>query len=146
MICALCKKDSGEFKTVELKNSKIYVCLKCVIDVGSMLIKQIYEKYEKNVFGFDDILQLDECSMAVVIKSIEVKNLSVALKNESREMIEHFKNHMSFQAAQILQDEISYLGQLRKKDIEYIKNEIVETIIKLEERGEIIINKIGGNT
>jgi flagellar motor switch protein FliG len=79
--------------------------------------------------------------MAVVIKSIEVKNLSIALKNESREMIEHFKNHMSSQAAQILQDEISYLGLLRKKDIEYIKNEIVKVIMKLEERGEIITNR-----
>jgi len=139
MICRLCKKYSNEFKTIELKNSKICVCLKCVIEIGSALIKQTYEKYEKNSFCFNDITQLDEYSMAVIIRHIDIKELAIALKNAPQEIIEHFKNHMSSNAAQILLDEISYLGKLREKDVECVKGKIVETIIELEKRGEIII-------
>jgi len=140
MICRLCKNDSNEFKTIELKNSKICVCLKCIIEIGGALIKQSYEKYEKNSFEFNDIMQLDEYSMAVIIRHIEIKELAIALKNGSQEIIEHFKNHMSSNTAQILLDEISYLGKLREKDIECVKGRIVEVIIELEKRGEIIIH------
>jgi len=139
MICRLCKKDCSEFKTIELKKSEIYVCLKCVIEIGSALIRQAYEKYEKNSFEFNDIMQLDAHSMAVIIRCVGIKELAIALKNGSQEIIEHFKNHMSSNVAQILLDEISYLGRLRVKDVECIKSKIVETIIELEKRGEIII-------
>jgi flagellar motor switch protein FliG len=140
MICMLCKKDSNEFKTIELKNTKIHVCLKCVIEMGSTLIKQAYEKYEKTEFKFGDIiLRLDVSSMRVVIKHIDLKDLPIALKYESQEVIDYFKENMSSRAVQILQDEMSYLGVVREKDVECFKEKIVEVIMELEEKGEILI-------
>jgi flagellar motor switch protein FliG len=133
----LCKKDSNEFKTIKLKNAKRYVCLKCVIEVGSALIKQTFEKYEKTEFKFEDIIRFGESSMHVIMRCIDIKDLSIALKYESQEMIDYFKENMSLRAAQILQDEMSYLGTLRKKDVEYVKSRIVDVIMKLEEKGEI---------
>jgi len=138
MICMLCKNDSNEFKAIKLKNTTIHVCLKCVIEVGSALIKQTCEKYEKTEFKFEDIMRFDKSSMRVIMRCIDMKDLSIALKYESQEMIDYFKENMSSRAAQILQDEMSYLGELRKKDVEYVKDRIVKVIMELKEKGEII--------
>jgi len=82
---------------------------------------------------------IDEISMRVIMRCIDIKDLPIALKYESQEMIDYFKENMSSRATQILQDEMSYLGELRKKDVEYVKNRIVKVIMELEEKGEIIL-------
>jgi flagellar motor switch protein FliG len=54
-----------------------------------------------------------------------------------------FKN-ISKRAAQLLQDELEYMGPVRLKDVEEAQQKIINVIRRLEEAGEIVIARGGG--
>jgi len=97
------------------------------------------------MFVFEDIMLLDDTSMRAVLKSIESKDLPIALKGASQELQDKFMNNMSNRAADMLREEISYLGPLRLKDVEEVQQRIVDAVRQLEEKGEIYISGRGGN-
>ena len=97
------------------------------------------------MFVFEDIMLLDDTSMRMVLKSIDSKDLSIALKGASQELQDKFMNNMSMRASDMLREEISYLGPLRLKDVEAVQQRIVDVVRQLEEKGEIIISGRGGS-
>ncbi|MDR0304015.1 MAG: flagellar motor switch protein FliG [Chitinispirillales bacterium] len=97
------------------------------------------------MFVFEDIMLLDDSSMRVVLKSVDSKDLSIALKGASQDLQEKFMNNMSMRAAEMLREEISYLGPLRLKDVEVVQQKIVDVVRQLEEKGEIIVRGRGGS-
>ena len=96
------------------------------------------------MFVFEDIMLLDDSSMRIVLKSVDSKDLSIALKGASQDLQDKFMNNMSMRAADMLREEISYLGPLRLKDVEVIQQKIVDVVRQLEEKGEIIVRGRGG--
>ncbi|MFY9377340.1 MAG: FliG C-terminal domain-containing protein, partial [Peptococcia bacterium] len=69
----------------------------------------------------------------------------VALKGSSEEVSDKIKKNMSRRAAQMLEEEISFLGPVRLRDVEDAQQRIVNIIRRLEESGEIIISRGGGD-
>jgi flagellar motor switch protein FliG len=96
------------------------------------------------MFVFEDIMLLDDTSIRSVLKSVDSKDLSIALKGASQELQDKFMNNMSSRASDMLREEISYLGPLRLKDVEIVQQKIVDVVRQLEEKGEIIISGRGG--
>jgi flagellar motor switch protein FliG len=143
MICTLCKKKSKKYRFIEVKKQWIYICEDCVVEAGILSIKNAYEKLMAKFFVFEDILKLDLCAMKLVVRRVEMKNWAIALKDSSKEMMEHIENCMSSGQFQILKDEIGYLGSLRQKEAEEVKGWIVDVVVELERKGEIIIRRHG---
>lgn len=52
---------------------------------------------------------------------------------------------MSNRMAETVKDEIEYMGPVRLKDVEESQTRIVSTIRRLEEMGEIVIARGGGD-
>jgi flagellar motor switch protein FliG len=52
---------------------------------------------------------------------------------------------MSQRAAEMLKEEMSLAGQVRMKNVEEAQGRIVETIKRLEDQDEIVINRGGGD-
>lgn len=97
------------------------------------------------MFVFEDIMLLDDTSMRTVLRSIDSKDLSKALKGASPELQDKFMNNMSTRASDMLREEISYLGPLRLKEVEEVQQKIVDVVRQLEEKGDIIISGRGGS-
>ena len=96
------------------------------------------------MFVFDDILLIDDKSMQRILKEVDVKDLSVALKGTSEEMREKVFKNVSERVAQLIQEEMDFMGPVRLRDVEEVQQRIVDIVRSLEEDGEIVISGKGG--
>jgi len=97
------------------------------------------------MFVFEDVLLLDDRSMQRVLKEVDTKDLSMALKGASDDLQTKFFKNMSARAAEMIKEEMDYMGPIRLKDVEEVQQRIVDVIRRLEEDGEIIISGRGGD-
>ena len=96
------------------------------------------------MFVFEDVMLLDDRSMQRVLKEVDTKELAMALKGASEELQEKFFRNMSSRAAEMIREDMEYMGPIRLKDVEEVQQRIVDVIRRLEEDGEIIISGRGG--
>jgi flagellar motor switch protein FliG len=96
------------------------------------------------MFVFEDVMLLDDRSMQRVLKEVDTKELSMALKGASDELQDKFFRNMSSRAAEMIKEDMEYMGPIRLKDVEEVQQRIVDVIRRLEEDGEIIISGRGG--
>lgn len=96
------------------------------------------------MFVFEDVQLLDDRSMQRVLKEVDTKELAMALKGASEELQEKFFRNMSSRAAEMIREDMQFMGPIRLKDVEEVQQRIVDVIRRLEEEGEIIISGRGG--
>jgi flagellar motor switch protein FliG len=71
--------------------------------------------------------------------------LAVALKGATEEVQKVIYSNMSKRLAEMIREDIEYMGPVRLKDVEEAQQKIVNIIRKLEDAGEIIISRGGGD-
>ena len=104
---------------------------------------ELAESVKKLMFVFDDIIQLDDRSVQRVLREVETKDLSLAMKTASEEVKNRIFKNMSERAALMLREDMEVMGPVRLKDVEETQTKIVNIIRRLEEAGEIIITRGG---
>ena len=91
------------------------------------------------------LLRLDNRSIQRVIRDVDNEDLQLALKVASEEVKEVLFRNMSKRMAETFQEEMEYMGPVRLSDVEEAQTRIVATIRRLEEAGEVIIARGGGD-
>ncbi|RPH93695.1 flagellar motor switch protein FliG [candidate division KSB1 bacterium] len=94
------------------------------------------------MFVFEDIVNLDDRSIQRVLKEVDNKELALALKHVSPDVKKRVTANLSQRAAQMIQEEIDYMGPVRLKDVELSQQKVVDIIRVLEEQGQVVI--VGG--
>ena len=79
-----------------------------------------------------------------VMREVDTKALSLALKVATEEVKDIIFRNMSERAAGLVREELEYMGPVRLKDVEEAQMKIVEVIRQLEDDGEIVISGRGG--
>ncbi len=97
------------------------------------------------MFVFEDILLIDDQGAMEILKRVDKKSLATALKGANDELRTKFFRNMSQRAAEMLKEEMEYLGPIRVKEVEKAQHEIVEVVRNLEEEGIIVIGGAGGD-
>ncbi len=97
------------------------------------------------MFVFEDILLIDDQGIMEILKRVDKKSLALALKGSNDELKTKFFRNMSQRAAEMLKEEMEYLGPIRVKEVEKAQHEIVEIVRNLEEEGVIVIGGAGGD-
>ncbi|MEJ5257614.1 MAG: flagellar motor switch protein FliG [Fervidobacterium sp.] len=105
---------------------------------------ELAEEIRRRMFVFEDILKLDDRSVQLVLREVNSQDLAVALKGASEELKNKIFNNMSKRAQQLLKDELEFMGPVRVKDVEEAQQKIINVIRRLEEAGEIVIARGGG--
>ncbi len=100
---------------------------------------ELAEEIKKRMFVFEDIILLDDRGIQMVLRGVDNKDLSLALKGSSEEVKEKILKNMSKRAAETLREDMEYMGPVRVKDVQDAQQKIVNAIRKLEESGEIVI-------
>jgi flagellar motor switch protein FliG len=95
------------------------------------------------MFVFEDLNMLDDRGMQRVLKEIDTKDLSLALKGSSDDVKNKFLKNMSKRASAMLQDEMAFMGPVRIKDVEEAQQKIVNVVRNLEESGDIVVSRGG---
>lgn len=106
---------------------------------------ELVEEIKKRMFVFEDIVHLDTRSIQRVIREIEDADLTYSLKVASDEVKNVLYRNMSTRRAETLREEISIMGPVKLKDVEEAQARIVTMIRSLEEKGEIVVSRGGGD-
>jgi flagellar motor switch protein FliG len=106
---------------------------------------ELAEEIKRRMFVFEDIVLLDDRSLQLVLREIESKDLALALKASSNEVAGKIYKNMSKRAADMLREEIEYMGPVRIRDVEEAQQRIVNVIRRLEESGEIVVARGKGD-
>jgi flagellar motor switch protein FliG len=104
---------------------------------------ELAEQIKNMMFVFEDIIHLDDRSVQQVLREVDTKELSLALKGVSEEVANKVFKNMSKRAASMLQEEMEFMGPVRLRDVESSQQRIVNIIRQLEDQGDIIIAKGG---
>jgi flagellar motor switch protein FliG len=78
-----------------------------------------------------------------VLREVDSQELSKALKSVDTEVQDKIFRNMSKRAAQMLKEDMEYMGPIRLKDVEESQQKIVSIIRHLEDTGEIVVARSG---
>lgn len=116
-----------------------------ILDTLEVQDPELAEEIKKRMFVFEDIVSLDNRSIQRVIRDVENEDLLLALKVASEEVKEIVFTNISKRMAETFHEEMEVMGPVRLKDVEEAQTRIVDTIRRLEESGEVIISRGGGD-
>lgn len=103
------------------------------------------EQIRKRMFIFDDIVTLDSRSIQRVIREVENGDWALALKSANEEVQKSVFSNMSKRLSEMIKEDMEYMGPVRLRDVEEAQQKIVNVIRKLEDAGEIVISRGGGD-
>jgi len=100
---------------------------------------ELTEEIKKRMFGFKDIVIVDDRAIQKVIRKIDSKELAKALKTADPEVQNKIFKNMSKRAVITLKLDMEYMGPLHLSEVEEAQQKILSIIKYLEDKGEIKI-------
>lgn len=91
----------------------------------------------KKMFTFEDLLSLDPPYIQRIMREIDMRDLTVALKKVSEPLKRLLLSNISRRAAASVQEEMAFLGHVKMRDVEAAQFRIIDAVRKLEAEGEI---------
>lgn len=128
---------------VEILNRVDRTTEKTIMDSLDETDPELADSIRKRMFVFEDIVVLDDRGIQRVIREVESKDWALSLKGSNQATQERIFKNMSQRAAQMLKEEIEYLGPVRLRDVEEAQQRVVAIIRKLEDAGEIVVSRGG---
>ena len=104
----------------------------------------LVEDIRRLMFVFEDISLVDDKGIQRVLKEIENDELCIALRTASNELKEKILGNMSTRAAEMIVEDMEFMGPVRVSDVEAAQQRIVDVARRLEDSGEIVISGRGG--
>jgi len=105
---------------------------------------QLVEEIRRLMFVFEDIIRVNDKGIQAMLKEVENNELALALKSASDELKNKIFSNMSERAAQLIREEMEFMGPVRVSDVESAQQKIVDVVRRLEDAGEVIIAGRGG--
>jgi len=102
---------------------------------------ELAAEVRKHMFVFEDIKTLDDRSMQRLMRDVNAKDLSMALRNTSEELKARVFKNMSSRAAQTLRDDTNVAGPVRLRLVEEAQQRIINTVRALQEAEEIVVSR-----
>jgi flagellar motor switch protein FliG len=106
---------------------------------------ELAEEIRKKMFVFEDILTLDDHSIQRILREVDNKDLAIALKGANDDVKDLLFKNISSRLADMIKEDMEFMGPIRLKEVEDAQQKIVNIIRKLEDSGEIIISRGGGD-
>ncbi len=97
------------------------------------------QKIVDKMFVFDDVSKLDDKAIQLVLKEVASEALVVALKGAQPELKEKFLANMSSRAAETMREDLESRGPMRLSEVEAQQKEILKTVRRLADEGQIVI-------
>lgn len=138
-------ETGGVDAVVEVLNGVDRSTEKTILDALEIQDPELAEEIRKRMFVFEDIITLDNRSIQRVIRDCENEDLILAMKVSSEEVKDILFKNMSQRMAESFREEMDVMGPVRLRDVEEAQSRIVGIIRRLEDAGEIIIARGGGD-
>lgn len=130
--------QAGGLETlVDILNSSDRATERLILEGLESQDAELADEVRNRMFVFEDITTLDDRAVQLVLRSVDAKELAVALKGVDQKVRDKVLKNMSERAAANLSEEIQLLGPVKLKTVEEAQNSIVRVIRTLEEAGQI---------
>ncbi|MDU7589425.1 MAG: flagellar motor switch protein FliG, partial [Acidovorax sp.] len=97
------------------------------------------QKIMDKMFVFDDIVKLDDRAIQTVLREVASETLVVALKGAQPEVRDKILSNMSSRAAEALREDLESRGPMRLSEVEAQQKEILKTVRRLADEGQIAL-------
>ncbi|MBI2767320.1 MAG: flagellar motor switch protein FliG [Chloroflexi bacterium] len=104
---------------------------------------ELAEQVKKRMFVFENVAMLDDRSIQRILREVEVKDLSLALKATPEPVKDCILRNMSTRASAMLKEDMEASGPVRLRQVEEAQSRIVEVIRRLDDAEEIVIARGG---
>ncbi|MFO0461520.1 MAG: flagellar motor switch protein FliG [Burkholderiales bacterium] len=101
--------------------------------------EDLAQAIQEQMFTFDDVVKLDDKAIQSVLREVANDALVIALKGASPEIRDKILKNMSQRAAEALREDLESRGPVRVSDVEAQQKEILKTVRRLADAGEIAI-------
>ncbi|SFD87582.1 flagellar motor switch protein FliG [Bacillus sp. OV194] len=135
----------GVESVVDVLNGVDRATEKTILDALEIQDPELAEEIKKRMFVFEDIVILDNRAIQRVIREVQNEDMLLALKAASEEVKEILFQNMSQRMAENFKEEMEFMGPVRLRDVEEAQSRIVGIIRKLEDAGEVVIARGGGD-
>ena len=106
---------------------------------------ELADEIRHKMFVFEDILTLDNRSIQRVLREVDNNELAIALKAANEDVQNIIFENLSSRLATMIREDMEFMGPVRMKDVEEAQQKIVNIIRKLEDTGDIVISRGGGD-
>jgi flagellar motor switch protein FliG len=88
---------------------------------------------------FDILLTFDDRAIQKILREVDSQDIAKALKDKNEAVQDKIFKNMSKRAAQMLKEDMEYMGPVRITDVKEAQNKVLDIIRRLEQSGEIVI-------
>ena len=96
------------------------------------------------MFVFENLMDIDDRSIQMILREVQSDSLILALKGASPELREKIFKNMSQRAAEMLREDLEAKGPVRLSEVENEQKEILKTVRRLADEGQIVLGGAGG--
>lgn len=135
----------ARFKTVaQMLNVSDASLSKSVLERLAKEVPQIASEIQALMFVFEDLTKIDSKGMQKVLAEVDKADLTLALRAAPPEVRQKLLDNLSSRARETIQEEIDLMGPKPLSEIEAAQKRILQLVRGMEERGEITVNRGGG--
>ncbi|HIV75784.1 MAG TPA: flagellar motor switch protein FliG [Candidatus Pseudogracilibacillus intestinigallinarum] len=138
-------QTGGIQSVVEVLNEVDRSTERTILDTLEIQNPELAEEIKKRMFIFDDIVILDNRAIQRIIREVDNEDLKLSLRVASEEVKDVIFQNMSQRMVETFKEEMEFMGPVRLRDVEEAQTRIVGTIRRLDEIGEIVIARGGGD-
>lgn len=103
---------------------------------------ELTQAIRQKMFTFEDMARLDNASLQKIMREVDMRDLAVSLKDAPDKLQSALLAAISRRAAETVKEEISFLGQIKKNEIEAAQLRIIDSVRALESQGEIDLSAV----
>ncbi len=118
---------------------------KHIMESLEMKDSELAEEIKRRMFVFEDIVTLDNRSVQRFLREVDNNDLALALKSSSEEVSKVIFSNMSKRLQEMVKEDMEFMGPVRLRDVEDAQQRIVNIIRRLEDEGEIVVSRGGGD-
>ena len=142
-VAAKDSKYGGKKQVAEVLNEIERETWQEILDEMREIDDEVANDVNNLMFVFEDIIMISDPSIQEILKEIDGKELTFALKGATDEIQVKIFGNMSKRAAEGIQEDMEYMGPVKLSEVEEAQQRIVEVIRSLEEAGTITLGKGG---
>ncbi len=133
------EKAGGVPKVAQILNVTDRATERALMDSLSQEDPELVEEIRRLMFVFDDIGKLGDKEIQTLLKNVETAQWAMALKGASDQLKQKVFANLSTRAADMLREEMDFLGAVKLSAVEQMQQQIVDVVRKLEDAGQITV-------
>lgn len=100
------------------------------------------DKLNDCLYNFNDLQNLNDRAVQILLKELDQQQLAKALKGASTEVQDRIFRNMSKTAANMLKEDLQFIGPLSLSEVHEAQDFILKTLFNLEKKGQLKINSL----